>query len=161
MKTIPQSDLIKISNSSNPKLKIHLEIIELFKQFGYDNTQEIIGKTLDLWENKNDSEVKDYLLKRLDDQNRLKPFLNDLFKILLRLDYEELESWGEKSINSDLSRKHICDILSELIVFLQYHPETKEDEKYFDFIADYADRYSGWGGNQIYTNDSNNENKSG
>ncbi len=151
-----ESELESIVFSEDPKLAIHIFTSNQFDSIGYDEAQQELRINLEKLNGEKYLILTKYLSNRIRENEKFEPYKEELLELTLELSADELENWSNSKKKSGLSKQTIFDILSELIVYIQSNTKTKDDEKYFDLIADFLDRFTYLGKNhRIYPDEPN------
>jgi len=128
--------------SKDPRIAIHIYTSNLFDSIGYEETQKEIRQNLNKLKLRNYSILIEYLQNRISKNQKFEPFKQELLNIVLNLNENELENWSNTKKEQGLSKQTIFDILLELIVYINSNIITKNEDKYFDLIADFLDRFT-------------------
>ena len=127
-----------------------------FNSIGYDETQKEIRTNLDIFKGEQYSILTEYLNNRINKNEKFEPYKEELLKLTLELNENKLENWSNNKKTQGLTKQTLFDILSELIVYINSNTKTKDDDNYFDLIADFLDRFTYLGKNyRIYSDEPN------
>ena len=147
MKALTKAELDKILSAFNSETSTHVFIHSKYEEWGYEFTQGWIRQIFQQLEGSDHKEAQTYLEKRIIANERFEPYKEELLSITLQQDEVQLETWVNELNKIGKSKQLIYEILLELFVFVQHHPETKNVDPYYDFVADFLDRFTAWGKN--------------
>ena len=130
----PELDVIL--TKANPELEIHIAVHEQYNKLGYHNAQDWIRETLNECKDAKYSIVKKYLDSRLRASKILEPHREELMLRLQMNAYGPLQEWVTSRMSEEMTKEVILEILSELFVFVQYHPTPDDGYSFADRVAD-------------------------
>ena len=132
-------------------MHIHGTFHNKIDEVGYDEAHTWLKANSEPRDLSEDPYLKSYVERQLHAYGAFLPFRDELMELTLALDREKLRAWAYATKAKGFSKKAIYEILGEQFVYLQRHPKTRDDEVYYDFIADFLDLFTDWGGsNRIF-----------
>jgi len=132
---------------SDPKQAIHSYTFNQFKSTDYDKTQKTIRECLERLNEKEHSILIEYLQDRIQRNQDFEPYKVELIQLILELKEKRLEEWTYNLKDKGFTKRALYNILLELFVYVKFNNKTKNDDRYYDLVADFLDRFTYLGKN--------------
>lgn len=145
MQSITCFEIYKIEQSSNPRDEFNSLIFKKYAELGYERTHNWVEQSLDLSKIHNFETTRSHLEIKAFEILKFKLHKDLLIKIILKLNHKEIESWAIELRKEGYPKQLIYKIILELFRYIEYHSKTKGQDCYYDFLADFADRFTAWG----------------